>query len=87
MGRDNSVGIATRYGLDGPGIESHWGARFSAPDQTGPGAHSASYTMCTESFLGVKRPGRDIHHPPVSSAEVKERVELYLYSTSVTVIG
>ena len=22
MGRDNSVGISTRYGLDGPGIES-----------------------------------------------------------------
>jgi hypothetical protein len=30
-GRDNSVGIATGYGLDGPGIESRWGARFSAP--------------------------------------------------------
>jgi hypothetical protein len=23
VGRDNSVGIATRYGLDGSGIESH----------------------------------------------------------------
>ena len=39
MGRDSSVGIATRYGLDGLGIESRWGARFSAPAQTGPGAH------------------------------------------------
>ena len=35
MGRDSSVGIATRYGLDGPVIESRWGARFSAPVQTG----------------------------------------------------
>ena len=25
MGRDSSVGIAPRYGLDGPGIESRWG--------------------------------------------------------------
>ena len=25
MGRDSSVGIATRYRLDGPGIESRWG--------------------------------------------------------------
>jgi hypothetical protein len=25
VGRDSSVGIATRYGLDGPGIESRWG--------------------------------------------------------------
>ena len=29
--RHSSVGIATRYGLDGPGIESRWGVRFSAP--------------------------------------------------------
>ena len=31
VGRDNSVGIATRYRLDGPVIESLWEARFSAP--------------------------------------------------------
>jgi hypothetical protein len=31
------VGIATRYGLDGPGIESRWGAKFSAPVLTGLG--------------------------------------------------
>ena len=38
VGRDSSVGTATRYGLDGPGIESRWGGvRFSAPVQTGPG--------------------------------------------------
>jgi hypothetical protein len=30
-GPGSSVGIATDYGLDGPGIESRWGgARFSA---------------------------------------------------------
>jgi hypothetical protein len=27
--RDISVGIATGYGLDGPGIESRWGPDFS----------------------------------------------------------
>ena len=79
-GRDSSVGIATRYGLDGPAIESRWRARFSAPVQTGPGAHPASYTMGTGSFPTLKRPGRGVDHPPLSSAEVKERVELYLYS-------
>jgi hypothetical protein len=78
-GRDSSVGIATRYGLDGPGMESRWEARFSAPVQTGPGAHPASYTMGTGSFPGVKRPGRGVDYPPPSRAEVKERVELYLY--------
>ena len=28
VGRDSSVGIATRYGLDGPGIEFRWGRGF-----------------------------------------------------------
>jgi hypothetical protein len=43
MGHDCSIGTATRYGLDGPGIESRWGRDFSAPVQNGPGAHPASY--------------------------------------------
>ena len=52
-GRDSSVGIATRKGLDGPWIEYRvGGARFSAPVQTGPGAHPASYTMGTRSLDG-----------------------------------
>jgi len=75
----SSVGIATRYWMDGPGIESRCGARFSVPVQTGPGAHPASYSMGTGSFPEVKRPGRGVDHPPPSSAEVKERAELYLY--------
>jgi len=79
---NSSVGIATRYRLDGPGIKSWWGARFSAPVQTGFEAHPASHTMATGSFPGVERPGRGIDHPPLSSAEVKERVELHLYSPS-----
>ena len=35
VGRDSVVGIATRNGLDGPGIESQWGKRLfrSRPDQ------------------------------------------------------
>jgi len=57
-------------------------ARFSTPVQTAPGAHPASYTVGTGSFPGVKRPGPGVDHPPPSSAEVKERVELYLYSPS-----
>jgi hypothetical protein len=79
-GRDSSVGIATRYGMEGPGIESRCGARFSSLVQTVPGAHPASYTMGTGSFPGVKRPGRGVDHPPPCRAEFKERVELYLYS-------
>jgi hypothetical protein len=56
------------------------GEIFYTPIQTGPGAHPNSCTTDTGSFLGVKRPGRGINHQPPSSTEVKERVELYLYS-------
>ena len=51
-------------------------ATFSAPVQTGPGAHPAYYTMGTGSFPWVKRPGRGVSHPPPSGAEVKVKVEL-----------
>jgi hypothetical protein len=50
VGRDSSVGIATLYGLDGPGIESLWRARFYVPVQTGPGARPVSYTLGTASL-------------------------------------
>ena len=74
----------TDYGLDGPGIESRCGRDFSAPVQTGPEAHPASCTMGTGSFHGGKvRPGRDADPSPPSSVEVKNRVELYLYSPQV----
>jgi len=80
-GPGSSVHIATGYGLDGPGIKSRWGARFSTPVQTSPGAHPASCAKGTGSFLGVKS-GWGVMltpHPP-SSAIGHERVELYLYS-------
>jgi len=76
MGLDSSVGIATRYELDSPGIESQWEARFTTLVQNGPEAHTASCAMCTGSFPGVKRPGRDVHHPPLPNTEVKENVEV-----------
>jgi hypothetical protein len=33
QGRDSVVGMATRYGLDGPGIESQWGRDFPHPSR------------------------------------------------------
>jgi len=73
--RSSSVGIATPYGLDGPGIESRWEARFSAPVQTGPGAHLASCTVVAWLFPG-KWSGSGFDYPPPASAEVEERVQL-----------
>jgi hypothetical protein len=78
-GPGRSVGIATGYGLDGPKIESRWGARFSAPVQTGPGAHPAFCTMGTGSFPWVES-GRGVTltpHPLLVSRS-KNKVELYI---------
>jgi len=58
------------------------GVRFSAPVQIGPGAHPVSYEVGTWAFPGIKRSGPGVDHPPPYSAEVKESVELYLYSPS-----
>jgi len=77
VGRDSSVGIAARS-EDRIPVET----RFSAPVQTGPGAYPASYTMGPRSFPGVKTAGAWSWPPTPSNAEVKERVELYLYSHS-----
>ena len=67
VGRSISVGIATRYMLDGPG------ARFSAPFQTGRGSHLSSYTMVTGFLLrGEKRQGRGVNHPPHLAQRLKK---------------
>jgi hypothetical protein len=79
MGHDSSVGIATRYALDSPGIESQWEARFSAP-ALGPTQPPIQWVPGL--YRGVKRPGHGVDSPPPSSTKVKERVELYLFSPS-----
>ena len=78
---DSSVGIATRYGPDGTGIECGWGRDFPHQPHRPRGPPSLLYNGY-RLFPGGKAAGawRDHNHP--SSAEVKERVELYLYSPS-----
>ena len=73
---------ATRYGVDGPGIESLWGRDFPHPSSRPRGPPSLLYNGYWVSFPGVKRPGRGANHASSSRAEVKERVELCLYSPS-----
>jgi hypothetical protein len=79
--RDSSVDIATRYWLDGWGSNPGGGEIFESV-QTGPGAHPASFTMSTRSFPRVKPSDRGVNHPSPSTAELKERAELYLHSPS-----
>jgi hypothetical protein len=49
VGRESSVGIATRYWLHVPWDQIPVRATFTVPVQTGPGAHPASYTTGTGS--------------------------------------
>jgi hypothetical protein len=63
VGRDSSVGIATRYGLDGPGIESRWRRIFRTRPDRPWGPPSLLYNRYRV-LLGVKRPGRGVDHPP-----------------------
>ena len=80
MGRDSSVGIATGYGLDGPGIESRWEARFSAPVQTGLGGPPSLLYNAYRVFPGgEERPGRDADSSSPSSTVVKKE---YSYTST-----
>ena len=78
--RDISVRIATRYGLHGPGIESRCGRVFLHLSSPALGLTQPP----TQWVPGLSRGenGRGVDHPPLSTAEVKDRVELYLYSPS-----
>ena len=70
VGLDNAV--ATGYGLNGPGIESQWGARFSAPTQTVPGNHPASYAMGTGVFPEYGGRGMTLTAHPHLSPRLKK---------------
>jgi hypothetical protein len=84
--QDSSVGIALGHGLDDRvlGFDSRQGleiflfttASRTALESTKPRIQWASGVLS----LGVKRSGREADHSPPSSAEIKERVELYLHT-------
>jgi hypothetical protein len=83
IGRDSSVGIATNDGLNGQEIESLLGRDFPHPSRSSLGPPSLLYNRYRVfPGWGVKWPERRVDHPPPSSAEVKETVQLYLYSPS-----
>jgi len=56
-----------------------WGRNFPHPSRPALGTILPLYREYP-AFPGVNRSDRGLDHPPISSAEVKERVELYLYS-------
>jgi hypothetical protein len=82
VGRDSSVGVATHHGQDGPGIESRSEGSFSAPSRPALRSTQSPVRWVKGLFPGGKAAGALRWPPTRSSAEVKERVELYLYRPS-----
>ena len=71
-GRDSSVGIATRYGLDGPCIESQWGRDFPHTSRPALGPTQPPVQWVPGLSRGVKHPGRsDDPHPHLQCRGLK----------------
>jgi hypothetical protein len=81
VGRDSSVGIATRYVQDGPEFE-FLGEGLDFPDPSRPalGPTQDPVNGHRVSFLRVKQSGHGVDHQPLSRAEDDETVELHFYS-------
>jgi len=80
--QDSSVDIVTRYGMEGPGFESRCRRNYPhIPDRpwgkSSPLYESRVFPRGKGSVRGVCHT-----HTKPSSTEVKERVQLYLYSLS-----
>jgi hypothetical protein len=69
-GPGSVVGIATGYGLDGPGIESRWGRDFPHLSRPNLGSTQPPVQWVPDLSRGKERPGRDADPPPPSSAVV-----------------
>jgi hypothetical protein len=79
---DSAVDTVTYYELDILGIKSWWVRDFPDLSRLALGPTQPTTQWVPGISRGVKQPGCSVDHPPPSSTEVKERVELYLYSLS-----
>jgi hypothetical protein len=71
-GHGSSVGIASGYGLDGPGIESQWGRDFPHLSRPALGSTQPPVQWIPGLSWGKDRPGRDADLSPPSSTVVKK---------------
>jgi hypothetical protein len=79
-GPGSSVGIATDYGLDGPGIDSGGDEIFCACPDRPWGPPSLLYNGYRVLPGGRKQPGLDAEPSPLLVPWSKIRIELYFYS-------
>ena len=82
MGRGSSVGIETRYEMDGAGIETRWRRDLPDPSRPNLGPTQPPAQLVSVLFPGGTTAGAWSWQPTQSSAKVKGNVELYLYCFS-----
>jgi hypothetical protein len=87
LNRDSVVGIAIGYGLDdrGVGVRVPVGSRIfsspSCPDRLwGPLNQPPIQWVPGTLSPGVKRPGFEADHSPLTSAEAKKNLAIYIHS-------
>jgi hypothetical protein len=68
----NVVGVVIRYGLDDPRSNSRWWRDFPHPWSPALVSTQPPLQRVLNHYRKVKRPGRDVKHPPPSSAKGKE---------------
>ena len=68
--------------MDSLGLNAGGGEIFRTRPDSPWGLPSLMYNEHCVSCPEAKRPGRGVNHPPTSSAEVEDRVELNFYSPS-----
>jgi hypothetical protein len=83
LGRNSSVGTANCYGLDVQGIESQWGRDLPQRPDRPWRQPSLLYNGYRVFFLGAEAASAWRWPPTPSSAEIKERGDLYLCSSVV----
>ena len=72
VGRDNSVGIATCYGLDDPRIESRQRRDFLYPSRPTLGPTQSPIQWVPGLSGGGKAAGSDVDHPPHLAPSLKK---------------
>ena len=75
---DHFMGIATCYGLNGPGIESRWGQDFPHPSRPALGPTQPPIQWVPGLSRG-KRPGRGVDNPPHLAPRLK-KVQSYRHT-------